>query len=109
MKFHINDLWKEQNLIDISVPSYLTVNVRIENQSTFNNKIELDRKLTDGTALAIDPPHLIFKPKDGFLESLSKNDINEVSIESQSGSKNTVSRLISLLMILEKFTRLSSL
>ena len=37
LKFHINDLWKEQNLIDISVPSYLTVNVRIENQSTLVN------------------------------------------------------------------------
>ena len=26
LKFSIHDLWKEQNLIDISVPSYLVVN-----------------------------------------------------------------------------------
>ena len=29
LKFIVHDLWKEQNLIDVSTPSYLTVNVKI--------------------------------------------------------------------------------
>ena len=30
-KYYINELWKEENLIDISVPSYLVFKTKIEN------------------------------------------------------------------------------
>ena len=36
LKFSINDFWKEQNLIDISVPSYLTVHAKIKNSKTLS-------------------------------------------------------------------------
>ena len=39
LKLSINDLWKEQNLIDISVPSYLTVSVKIKNSGTLSKII----------------------------------------------------------------------
>ena len=29
LKFMVHDLWKEQNLVDVSTPSYLTINVKI--------------------------------------------------------------------------------
>ncbi len=31
LKFVIHDIWKEQNLVDASAPSYLTVNIKTEN------------------------------------------------------------------------------
>ncbi len=31
LKFLIHDIWKDQNLVDASVPSYLTVNIKTEN------------------------------------------------------------------------------
>ena len=31
LKFVIHDIWKEQNLVDASVPSYLNINVKTKN------------------------------------------------------------------------------
>ena len=35
-KYYINELWKDENLIDISVPSYLVVNTKIKNSSSLD-------------------------------------------------------------------------
>ena len=40
VKYYINELWKEENLIDISVPSYLTVNTKIQDSNTLKKIIE---------------------------------------------------------------------
>ena len=40
LKSYINDTWKEQNLIDISVPSYLIVNAAIKSTKTLPKIIE---------------------------------------------------------------------
>ena len=37
LKFYINELWKEENLVDISVPSYLTVNAKLNNPESLKN------------------------------------------------------------------------
>ena len=37
LKFYINDLWKEENLVDISVPAYLTVTAKLNNPTTLKN------------------------------------------------------------------------
>ena len=34
LKFIVHDIWKEQNLIDVSTPSYLTVNLKILKPTT---------------------------------------------------------------------------
>ena len=36
MKFYINELWKEENLVDISTPAYLTINAKIRGPQTLN-------------------------------------------------------------------------
>ena len=40
VKYYINELWKDENLIDISMPSYLTVNVKIQDSDTLKKIIE---------------------------------------------------------------------
>ena len=40
VKYYINELWKDENLIDISMPSYLTVNVKIQDSNTLKKIIE---------------------------------------------------------------------
>jgi len=37
LKFYINELWKEENLIDISTPAYLTVIAKLENAETLES------------------------------------------------------------------------
>tara|TARA_B100000579_G_C22836530_1_gene859142 strand:+ start:940 stop:1980 length:1041 start_codon:yes stop_codon:yes gene_type:complete len=37
LKFHINELWKEQNLIDVSTPAYISVVSKIKNPATIQN------------------------------------------------------------------------
>ncbi len=46
LKFYINDTWKEQNLIDISVPSFLTVNAEINDKNTLPKIIENLEKIS---------------------------------------------------------------
>ena len=40
LKFLIHDIWKEQNLVDASEPSYLTVNIKIENAKKLSQMIK---------------------------------------------------------------------
>ncbi len=40
LKFFINELWKKENLIDISAPSYLTINTTIKGPDTLKKIIE---------------------------------------------------------------------
>ncbi len=40
LKFIIHDMWKEQNLIDVSVPSYLTLSVQIDEPENLREIIE---------------------------------------------------------------------
>jgi len=40
LKIYINELWKEENLIDISAPSYITVNAGIENTGSLKKILE---------------------------------------------------------------------
>ena len=40
LKFLIHDIWKEQNLVDASAPSYLTVNIKIENAKKLSQMIK---------------------------------------------------------------------
>ena len=46
LKFSIHDLWKEQNLIDISVPSYLIVNTPIDKPSSLKKVVERITKIS---------------------------------------------------------------
>ena len=46
LKYYINELWKEENLIDISAPSYLTVNAKIRNKSSLIKIIEGIKKIS---------------------------------------------------------------
>ncbi len=46
LKSSIHDLWKEQNLIDISVPSYLTVNTSIRETDSLGKIIKKIKKIT---------------------------------------------------------------
>jgi len=39
LKLYINELWKEENLIDISVPSYLTINTKIKDPNALKKII----------------------------------------------------------------------
>ena len=41
IKLYTIELWKEQNLIDIAAPSYLTLNVAIKNKDSFKKIIAL--------------------------------------------------------------------
>ena len=45
-KYYINELWKEENLIDISVPSYLVVNTKIEDSSSLEKIIKIIKKIS---------------------------------------------------------------
>jgi hypothetical protein len=45
LKININDLWKEQHLIDISVPSYLTFKIKTEKPETLKNVIKKIKKI----------------------------------------------------------------
>ena len=45
LKFSIHDLWKEQNLIDISVPSYLVVNVPTQEPNSLEKVIKKIKKI----------------------------------------------------------------
>jgi len=45
VKYYINELWKEENLIDISIPSYLTVNTEIKDPTTLKKIIEKIKKI----------------------------------------------------------------
>ncbi len=40
LKSYINELWKEENLIDISVPSYLTINTKFKDPESLKKIIE---------------------------------------------------------------------
>ncbi|RPG05203.1 MAG: hypothetical protein CBE07_002605 [Pelagibacteraceae bacterium TMED247] len=37
IKFYINEVWKEENLVDISLPAHITVFTKIENAGTLKN------------------------------------------------------------------------
>ena len=39
IKLYINELWKEENLINISVPSYLTINTKIKDSNSLKKII----------------------------------------------------------------------
>ena len=58
LKLYINELWKEENLVDISVPSYLTINAKLTNPKSL-------KKIT--TRLN----------KINFIESYSVNELNK--------------------------------
>ena len=58
LKFYINELWKEENLVDISVPSYLTINAKLTNPKSL-------KKIT--TRLN----------KINFIESYSVNELSK--------------------------------
>ena len=45
-KYYINELWKKENLIDISVPSYLVVNTKIKDSSSLEKIIKIIKKIT---------------------------------------------------------------
>ncbi len=45
LKININDFWKGEHLIDISVPSYLTFKIKIEKPETLNNVIKKITKI----------------------------------------------------------------
>ena len=45
-KYYINELWKEENLIDISVPSYLVVNTKIKDPSSLEKIIKIMKKIS---------------------------------------------------------------
>ena len=45
-KYYINELWKEENLIDISVPSYLVVNTKIKDSSSLEEIIKIMKKIS---------------------------------------------------------------
>ena len=45
-KYYINELWKEENLIDISVPSYLVVNTKIKDSSSLEKIIKTMKKIS---------------------------------------------------------------
>ncbi len=40
LKFFVHDLWKEQNLVDISAPSYITLNTKIQKPDTLDSVIK---------------------------------------------------------------------
>tara|TARA_Y100001970_G_scaffold15066_2_gene16984 strand:+ start:1581 stop:2621 length:1041 start_codon:yes stop_codon:yes gene_type:complete len=46
LKNYINELWKEENLIDISAPSYITLNTALDKNETLKNLIEKIKKVT---------------------------------------------------------------
>ena len=46
LKSNINDIWKEQNLVDISTPSYLTVNARLKGPGSLINIIEKIKEIS---------------------------------------------------------------
>ena len=46
LKLNIYDFWKEENLIDISVPSYLTVITKIKNSGSLSDVINKFEKIT---------------------------------------------------------------
>ncbi len=45
LKYYINELWKEENLIDISAPSYLTVNTKAGDPTSLRSIIEKIKKI----------------------------------------------------------------
>ena len=45
IKLYTVELWKEQNLIDIAAPSYLTLNVKIKNKDSFKKIIDNIKKV----------------------------------------------------------------
>ena len=45
-KYYINELWKKENLIDISVPSYLVVNTKIKDPSSLEKIIKTMKKIS---------------------------------------------------------------
>ena len=59
LKYSIHDMWKEQNLIDISVPSYLTVNAPIKEANSLGEIIKKIEKISLVT--------------DYYIEKLDKN------------------------------------
>ena len=59
LKYSIHDIWKEQNLIDISVPSYLTVNAPIKEANSLGEIIKKIEKISLVT--------------DYYIEKLDKN------------------------------------
>ena len=46
LKSNINDMWKEQNFVDISTPSYLTVNARLKEPGSLINIIEKIKEIS---------------------------------------------------------------
>tara|TARA_Y100001970_G_scaffold74701_1_gene94680 strand:- start:15549 stop:16604 length:1056 start_codon:yes stop_codon:yes gene_type:complete len=46
LKYYINELWKEENLIDISAPSYLTLNSKIKDSNSLTETIEKIKKIS---------------------------------------------------------------
>ena len=41
LKFVVHDIWKDQNLIDVSTPSYLTVNLKLTKPSNLENALRI--------------------------------------------------------------------
>ena len=58
LKFYINELWKEENLVDISIPAHLTVTAKLKNPGTL-------RKITSKLK------------KINFIESYTVNELNK--------------------------------
>ncbi|OUW49083.1 MAG: hypothetical protein CBD56_01255 [Candidatus Pelagibacter sp. TMED196] len=45
LKSYTIELWKEENLIDIATPSYLTLNIKIKNEESFKKIIDIIKKV----------------------------------------------------------------
>ena len=53
LKSYTVELWKEENLIDIATPSYLTLNIEIKNQDSFKTIIDNIKKITSIESFSI--------------------------------------------------------
>ena len=53
LKSYTVELWKEENLIDIATPSYLTLNFEIKNQDSFKRIIENIKKISSIESFSI--------------------------------------------------------
>ena len=45
LKYYINELWKEENLVDISAPSFLTLNAKINDRNSLKSIIDKIKKI----------------------------------------------------------------
>ena len=54
LKFYINEIWKEENLIDISTPAYLTVAAKLENPESLGEIISKLKRINFIESYTID-------------------------------------------------------